>query len=117
MGTNHLVDESLFTYPGPRPQSRETALVMLADSCEARIRAQQPKTEAALRHMIKDTIDHRLQKGQLDDTAFTLQELRIVKESYEAGLRGIHHPRVEYPSSDTPTRPLQKLPSEKIHAD
>ncbi|MBG7610142.1 MAG: HDIG domain-containing protein, partial [Anaerolineae bacterium] len=101
-GDKSLVDESLFQYPGPRPQSRETALVMLADSCEARIRAQQPKTENELREMIKDTIDSRVQKGQLDDTAFSLLELRIVKESYEAGLRGIHHPRVEYPSDDTP---------------
>ncbi len=116
-GDKSLVDESLFKYPGPRPQSRETALVMLADSCEARIRAQKPKTEKALRDMIKDTIDHRVQQGQLDDTAFTLQELRIVNESYEASLRGIAHPRVEYPSADIPTRPLQKLPSEKIHAD
>ena len=118
-GDKSLVDESLFQYPGPRPQSRETALVMLADSCEARIRAQQPKTKQAMRDMIKDTIDTRVKVGQLDDTAFTLQELRIVRESYEAGLQGIHHPRVEYPtpSGEIPTRPVSKISSDKLHVD
>jgi len=107
-GDKSLIDESLFQYPGPRPQSRETALVMLADSCEARIRAQKPKTEEALREMIKDTIDSRLRQGQLDDTSFTLNDLRIVQESYEAGLRGIYHPRVEYPTVATPKRSDQE---------
>jgi len=106
-GDKSLVDESLFQYPGPRPQSRETALVMLADSCEARIRAQKPKTEGALRDMIKDMIDTRVRQGQLDDTSFTLEELRIVHQSYQAGLRGIYHPRVEYPTLVTPKRPVQ----------
>jgi putative nucleotidyltransferase with HDIG domain len=118
-GDRSLVDESLFQYPGPRPQSRETALVMLADSCEARIRAQQPKTKQAMRDMIKDTIDSRVKHGQLDDTSFTLQDLRIVRESYEAGLQGIHHPRIEYPtpSGEVPTRPVPKISSDKLHVD
>ncbi|MEN8172066.1 MAG: HDIG domain-containing metalloprotein [Chloroflexota bacterium] len=106
-GDSSLVDESLFQYPGPRPQSRETALVMLADSCEARIRAQKPKTETELREMIQETIDKRLELGQLDDTTFTLLELQIVKQSYQAGLRGIYHPRVEYPTLVTPKRDNQ----------
>ncbi|MEA3351555.1 MAG: HDIG domain-containing protein [Chloroflexota bacterium] len=104
-GDESLVDEDLFRYPGPRPQSRETALVMLADSCEARVRAQKPETEQELRAIIKDNIDTRLGFGQLDDTSFKLLELQLVADSYTAGLRGIYHPRVDYPSLSIPTRP------------
>ena len=97
-GDETLLDESMFTYPGPRPQSRETALVMLADGCEARVRAQKPESEEDLREMIEDTIDNRLAHHQLDDTSFTLRELRVIKDSFVASLRGIYHPRVDYPT-------------------
>jgi cyclic-di-AMP phosphodiesterase PgpH len=97
-GDDTLLDENMFTYPGPRPQSRETALVMLADGCEARVRAQKPESEEDLREMIEDTIDNRLAHHQLDDTSFTLRELRVIKDSFVASLRGIYHPRVDYPT-------------------
>ena len=104
--TTHL-DENLFKYPGPRPQSRETALVMLADGCEARVRAQKPETEDALREMIKDTIDKRLAQDQLHDTRLTLQELDITAETFFTNLRGIYHPRVDYPTLNIPTQPIK----------
>ncbi len=107
-GDESLVDEKTFQYPGPRPQSAETALVMLADNCEARVRAQNPESEKALREMIEDTIKMRLEQGQLDDTSLTLRELQLVADSYAASLRGIYHPRVDYPSLDIPTQPTKK---------
>jgi membrane-associated HD superfamily phosphohydrolase len=104
-GDESQLDKDFFRYPGPRPQSRETALVMLADGCEARVRAQRPKDEEALREMVKDTVDKRVAGGQLDHTDLTLQDLDTIVETFTATLRGIYHPRVEYPSFDVPTRP------------
>ncbi len=108
-GDKSLVDERLFKYPGPPPQSRETALLMLADSCEARVRAQRPPDEEALKAMIKEIIDKRVHSGQLAAIDFTLKDLDIITASFTATLRGIYHPRVEYPTLDVPTRPIPRL--------
>jgi putative nucleotidyltransferase with HDIG domain len=104
-GDSSQLDKDFFRYPGPRPQSRETALVMLADGCEARIRAKRPETKDELREMIKDTIDKRVTSGQLDHTDLTLQDFDTIVDTFTATLRGVYHPRVEYPSFDVPTRP------------
>ncbi len=107
-GDESALDSEKFRYPGPRPQSRETALVMLADGCEARVRAKRPKNEAELRAIIKDTIDSSLASGQLDDTPLTLKDLTTIADSFTATLRGIYHPRIEYPTLDIPTRPTHQ---------
>ncbi|MGD2158811.1 MAG: HDIG domain-containing protein [Anaerolineales bacterium] len=110
------VDLSPFQYPGPRPQSRETALVMLADGCEARVRAQRPSDAEELRAIVEDTVQDRIANGQLDDTNLTLRDLSLITETYAASLRGTYHPRVEYPSmikpgeegvGEPPTQPLK----------
>lgn len=106
-GDETSVNASQFTYPGPRPQSRETALVMLADGCEARVRAQKPESENELRAMIEDTISARQTQNQLDDTSFTLQDLYIITESFVASLRGIYHSRVDYPALNATAQPTQ----------
>jgi hypothetical protein len=99
------LDEKDFRYIGPRPQSRETALVMLADGCEARVRAKRPPNETELRAIIKETIDTCLAAGQLEDTPLTLKDLSTIMDSFAATLKGIYHPRVEYPNLDIPTQP------------
>ncbi len=104
-GDASQLNKEFFRYPGPKPQSRETALVMLADGCEARIRAKRPETKEALREMIKDTVDKRVASGQLDHTDLTLKDLDTIVDTFTATLRGVYHPRVEYPSFDVPTRP------------
>ncbi len=96
-GSEIQVDTSKFSYPGPRPRSRETALLMLADSCEARMRAEHPKNEEELLRLIKDTIDTRVKMGQLNDTDLTLKDLEIIVDSFMTTLRGLYHPRIEYP--------------------
>lgn len=101
-GDESKVDAALFTYPGPRPQSRETALVMLADGCEARVRAQKPKNEQELYEIVRDTIESRVSIGQLDETKFTLASLTVVIDSFVKTLRGISHHRVEYPKLAEP---------------
>jgi putative nucleotidyltransferase with HDIG domain len=112
-GDTEAVDINLFTYPGPKPQSRETALVMLADGVEARARAERPKTEADVRKLIKDVVDHRLQNGQLNDTKLTLQNLEEVIDSFTTTLRGVYHPRIEYPQLDAITIPRSSQMAEK----
>ncbi|MFZ6026880.1 MAG: HD family phosphohydrolase [Chloroflexota bacterium] len=109
-GDESVVDKSLFSYPGPRPQSRETALLMLADGCEARVRAERPKDEQALREAIRSLIENRFKIGQLDDTDLTLKDLNTITEAFTASLRGIYHPRIQYPTLEKAASEPAALP-------
>jgi hypothetical protein len=122
-GNEDQVDAERFRYPGPRPQSRETAILMLADGSEARLRAERPTSEEEIRRLVKDIIQNRLTNGQLDDTDLTLADLDTIADSFTATLRGIYHPRIEYPKLDTspapasdpePTRPVVTRTSQDI---
>ena len=101
-GDESQIDKSKFRYPGPRPQSVETALVMLADGCEAYVRSQNPETDEALRGLIKDMVDRRVALGQLNNTELTLRDLKVIIESFTATLKGTYHARVDYPDEITP---------------
>ncbi len=101
-GDASRVDKSQFQYPGPRPRSRETALLMLADGCEAKARSDRPKTEEDIDRIVKGLIDDRLAKGQLDETNLTLNDLTLIRESFVNTLRGVFHPRVQYPEPAPP---------------
>lgn len=98
------VDLGLFTYPGPRPQTRETALLMLADGTEARTRAERPKDENELRSLIDTVVNFYTQNNQLEDTNLTLKDLQTVKESFYYTLKGSYHPRVKYPELTQPQK-------------
>jgi putative nucleotidyltransferase with HDIG domain len=102
-GNAQLIDKALFTYPGPRPRSRETGLVLLADGVEARARAERPNNEAAIRDLVKEIVEHRLSTGQLNDTTLTLNNIETIIESFTTTLRGVYHPRIEYPKLDDST--------------
>ncbi len=104
-GDKSLVDTRLYSYAGPRPHSRETALVMLADGCEARARSERPPTEFALRALIKDTVDNRIGGKQLDDVPLTPRDLNTIIEIFTSTLKGVYHPRIEYPKIDHRTVP------------
>ncbi|MEJ2598846.1 MAG: HDIG domain-containing protein [Anaerolineales bacterium] len=101
-GDESQVDMAQFRYPGPRPQSRETAILMLADGSEARVRAEKPKDADELRRIVKEVIDNRVSIGELDDTDITLSDLNRIVDSFTATLRGIYHPRITYPKLTTP---------------
>ena len=90
-----------FRYPGPRPRSRETALLMLADGTEARTRAERPQDEEAIRKLVVSTIEAAQKQGQFDDTQLTLKDLSIITDAFVTILKGTHHPRIAYPK-DTP---------------
>jgi hypothetical protein len=111
-GDESKVDKELFRYPGPKPHSLETAILMLADGCEARVRAEMPQGEEELRKLIKQVIDERVAAGQMDNTRLTLRDLEIIRESFIATLRGMYHPRVLYPSLE----PATGQPAEQAEA-
>ena len=96
------VDFEKFRYPGPRPRSRETGLLMLADGVEARARAENPEGDDALRAIIRSVIDRCQKEGQLDDTQLTLRDLNLATESFVTTLRGTYHPRIQYPAGEVP---------------
>jgi putative nucleotidyltransferase with HDIG domain len=98
------VDMDKFRYPGPRPSSREVALLMLADTCEARMRAERPKDEDELHELIKSVIKDKLELGELDETQLTLRNLEEIADSFTSTLRGVYHPRIQYPKSESEVR-------------
>jgi len=98
-GDESLVSESDFRHQGPNPQSRETALVMLADSCEAAVRSVRPSSADELAEVVNRIIGKRVDDGQLGECDLTLRDLAIVRETFVAALKGAFHPRVKYPES------------------
>lgn len=94
-----------FTYPGPKPQSKEAAIVMLADSVEAAARASRDHAPDALSALVEKIILQRLSEGQLDECDLTLRDLQRIKVSFCTLLVGMYHPRIEYPEKPAdPTR-------------
>jgi putative nucleotidyltransferase with HDIG domain len=90
-----LVDD--FRYPGPRPRSKETAILMLADGCEASVRSLRRPTMSRVREMVRKIFDGKTADGELDECGLTLQELAKIREAFIPILVGIHHQRVSYP--------------------
>jgi putative nucleotidyltransferase with HDIG domain len=86
-----------FRYPGPKPRSKETALLMLADGVEAKARAENPKNTEEIDRLVRWVIENRLNQGQLDHVDLTLKDLDTVRRSFVSTLKGIYHPRISYP--------------------
>jgi membrane-associated HD superfamily phosphohydrolase len=93
------VDVQPFTYPGPKPSSKESAIAMLADSCESAARVLQDPTPERVRDLIDAIVDSKISDGQLDDAPLTLREIALVKEQFVTMLSGIVHRRIEYPET------------------
>ncbi len=92
-----VVDESDYRYPGPRPQTNEQAIVMLADSVEAASRSLGKPTPRRLESLIDGIVAARVADGQLDESTLTFADLARIKETFHALLCGIYHFRVRYP--------------------
>ena len=110
-GDKNKVDESKFHYPGPKPLSRETALLMLADGSEARARAERPQDEEAIRKIVLSTIENAQKQGQLDHTQLTLRDLSVITDAFVNILRGTHHPRISYPKETPATMDVSTVPA------
>ena len=110
-GDASKVDESLFHYPGPRPRSREAALLMLADGVEAKFRAVGPTSQEEIEALVRSVIDDRLSQQQFVETDLTLQDLERIRRSFVETLRGSLHTRLKYPD-DVPakTQPVEAPP-------
>lgn len=93
------IREDDFRYPGPKPQTKEAALIMLADGVEARSRLIQEPSARSLQEMIRDQVRAVLEDGQLDECDITLGDLAKVEEAFLEVLSGMHHNRIEYPES------------------
>ncbi|HJQ25105.1 MAG TPA: HDIG domain-containing protein [Blastocatellia bacterium] len=92
--------EREFRYPGPKPQTKEAAIIMIADSVEAAARTVQEPTPSKLRNMIEMIIGRIRDDGQFDECDITQRELKIVADSFVKVLMGIHHHRIAYPGYD-----------------
>ncbi|TMC55162.1 MAG: HDIG domain-containing protein [Chloroflexi bacterium] len=90
-------DESKFRYPGPKPRSKECAIVMLADGTEASVRSLEEKNPESIRSMVDKIVGERLADGQLDDSDLTLRDVQRVKDAFCELLLGVYHERIPYP--------------------
>ena len=106
------VNLSEFTYPGPRPQSRETAILMLADACESSVRARRPQSKDDIRETVDYIFETRLQSGQLDESGLALNDLRLLRDGFLTALQGVFHPRITYPGQPGEVR--EPLPSATV---
>ena len=103
------VHKSDFQYPGPKPQTRESAVVMLADSVEAASRSILEPTPNKLRGLVRKIIYNKLNEGEFEDTDLSMADLKSIEESFEVILNGIYHTRIEYPETDDVKQLEKKL--------
>lgn len=96
--------EEDYRYPGPKPQSKEAAIVCICDSVEAAVRSLNHPTEEKIKKIVKSIIEDRMLDGQLDDSNLTFNEIKILEHAICETLHGIFHSRIEYPT----TKPLVK---------
>jgi membrane-associated HD superfamily phosphohydrolase len=108
-------DEALFRYPGPKPQTREAALVMIADACEASARALEDPNGGALQALVAKRINEVFSEGQLDDCELTLKDLNAIAGAMVRALEAIYHTRPEYPPR-APAEPAGPRPQVQLLA-
>ena len=96
------IDERQFRYPGPKPQFKETAILMLADSCEAAARTLAHPDPESIRAIVVKIFDAIISDGQLDECGLTLRELKQIREAIISSLVAIYHVRIDYPGFNIP---------------
>jgi putative nucleotidyltransferase with HDIG domain len=96
-------NEDDFRYPGPRPRTKETAIVMLADTVEAASRTLAEPKPARIANLVQKIINDRIQSGELEECPLTLKDLAQIKEAFVQILIGVFHYRIEYPKKDDET--------------
>jgi cyclic-di-AMP phosphodiesterase PgpH len=102
------VDPSLYSYPGPKPQTREAGILMLADGMEAAARTIEELTHDRIQGMVQKKINKIFASGQLDECELTLKDLHLIAKCFTRVLTGIYHQRIAY------AEPAEKI-SEKLH--
>ncbi len=114
---DEVIAESDFRYPGPKPQFREAAIMMIADSCEAAARSLAEPTPENIRFIVTKIVDAILSDDQLDQCDLTLRELTQIRESMIKSLVAIYHSRVDYPGYVPPTSGQFRIQEGSLPAD
>lgn len=112
---NETIDEADFRYPGPKPQFKEAAIMMLADSCEAAARSLARPDPENIRAIVVKIVDAIISDGQLDECDVTLQELTTMREAIISALTAIYHARIDYPGFNPP--PAGPLPAGDLDSE
>jgi len=94
-----VVDEKRFRYPGPKPNTREAGIIMLADKIEAATRTIRQPNESNIRAMIRKIVDSVMADGQFEECPLTFAEIHVITDSFVKTLLGIYHHRIEYPET------------------
>jgi putative nucleotidyltransferase with HDIG domain len=97
---NVEIKESDFRYKGPKPDSKETAIVMLADSVEAATRSLDEKTPESIEKIVDAIFENRIEDGQLDESNLTLKDIEEIKKAFVQILVNLYHPRIKYPGQE-----------------
>jgi len=98
------VDESLFQYPGPRPNTKETAILMMADAVEARSRSLTEYTPESIRNMVDQMVGMQLADGQFENTPLTLKDIQEIKAVFTRKIISMNHHRISYPEIQFPNK-------------
>ena len=110
---DEVISDKDFRYPGPKPQFKEAAIMMLADSCEAAARSLERPDPDNIRTIVQKIVDAIISDGQLDECDLTLRELTVIREAIISALTAIYHARIDYPGFNPPpvSGALPKLPA------
>ncbi len=112
---NPNVSEEEFRYPGPIPQTKEAAVVSIADSCEAAVRAMDHPTNEKIETFVANLIKDRLLDGQLDDSGLTMKEIKIIQKSLVNGLCSTFHSRIKYPKMKSEAEKMKEEQERASH--
>jgi cyclic-di-AMP phosphodiesterase PgpH len=103
------VFEEDFRYPGPRPQTRETAILMLCDGLEAAARTLSQPTPEKLTELVEKMVKHNMDDGQLDESGLSLRDIHTIKQTLSNALQNIYHARIEYPDAGPDRKKVTQL--------
>ena len=95
------IDPGIFTYPGPKPFTKETALMMMADAVEAASRSLSDYSEENIRNLVESIIDHQMQEDQFTDSPISFKDISVAKDAFVKRLLTIYHARIKYPKKMT----------------
>jgi membrane-associated HD superfamily phosphohydrolase len=104
------VADSTFRYPGPKPRTRESGVLMLCDAVEGAVRAMAEPTPGRIEDTVANLVRKRLMDGQFDNCDLTFRELDVIEQSLVKSLCGIYHARIVYPSDKKETRESEPQP-------
>ncbi len=116
-GKDRQVNENDFRYPGPRPQRKEAAILMLADQVEAAARTLQDPNPSQIRGLIRRLIQVNIQERQFDECDITMKDLDKILRAFERVITGMHHHRIEYPGFNFNKRVEEKQSFEKTQTE